>query len=144
MGSLWEWIYTICLMQDICVYLLMEMFSCRTKQDGLMEHPFHQKYLSQTKSTAISWNGDGTTTTEYNHLLTTAMAKVGFYVVFLANVSIINDYSYFCSTRTRQASQRCSNVRVVFFIDVWLQKIHLRKCTHHQVIWCSYFNHEGW
>ncbi len=31
-----------------------------------------------------------------------------------------------------------------FFIDVWLQKIHLRKCTHHQAIWCSYFNHEGW
>ena len=29
-------------------------------------------------------------------------------------VCIINDYSYLCRTRTRQASQRCSNVRVVF------------------------------
>ena len=27
---------------------------------------------------------------------------------------MIKDYSYLCSTRTRQASQRCSNVRVVF------------------------------
>ena len=35
-------------------------------------------------------------------------------------VCIINDYSYLCSTRTRQASQRCSNVRVVFvFIGIW-------------------------
>ena len=59
-------------------------------------------------------------------------------------ICIFYAYSYLCSTRTRQASQRCSNVRVVFFIDVWLQKIHLRKCTHHQVIWCSFFNHEGW
>ncbi len=30
------------------------------------------------------------------------MAKVGFYVVFLANVSIINDYSYLCSNRIQQ------------------------------------------
>ena len=29
-------------------------------------------------------------------------------------VCIINDYLYLCNTRTRQASQRCSNVRVVF------------------------------
>ena len=27
---------------------------------------------------------------------------------------------YFCSTRTRQASQRCSNVRVVLFLYLWL------------------------
>ena len=27
----------------------------------------------------------------------------------------MNIYSYLCTTRTRQASQRCSNVRVVFF-----------------------------
>ena len=31
-----------------------------------------------------------------------------------SKVCIIKDYSYLCSTRTRQASQRCSNVRVVF------------------------------
>ena len=36
-------------------------------------------------------------------------------VFFLAQkVCFINNYSYLCSTRTRQASQRCSNVRVVF------------------------------
>ena len=35
-------------------------------------------------------------------------------VFFLLKVCIIKDYSYLCSTRTRQASQRCSNVRVVF------------------------------
>ena len=27
---------------------------------------------------------------------------------------------YLCSTRTRQASQRCSNERVVFFISLWI------------------------
>lgn len=31
-----------------------------------------------------------------------------------SKVCIINNYSYLCSARTRQASQRCSNVRVVF------------------------------
>ena len=33
-------------------------------------------------------------------------------------VCFINNYSYFCSTRTRQASQRCSNVRVVFVFSI--------------------------
>lgn len=37
-------------------------------------------------------------------------------------------YTTFALTRTRQASQRCSNVRVVFFIqDRWLQLFHLAK-----------------
>lgn len=31
-----------------------------------------------------------------------------------------------------------------FFYRRMATKIHLRKCTHHQAIWCSYFNHEGW
>ena len=38
-------------------------------------------------------------------------------------VCIINDYSYLCSTRTRQASQRCSNVRVVLFLYISLAEI---------------------
>ena len=35
----------------------------------------------------------------------------------------LNDYSYLCSTRTRQASQRCSNVRVVLFLYISLAEI---------------------
>ena len=33
---------------------------------------------------------------------------------------------YFCSTRTRQASQRCSNVRVVLFLYLWQIGFHFR------------------
>ena len=36
---------------------------------------------------------------------------------------MIKDYSYLCSTRTRQASQRCSNVRVVLFLYISLAEI---------------------
>ena len=46
-------------------------------------------------------------------------------------VCIINEYSYLCSTRTRQASQRCSNVRVVFvfiFIGIWQHRM-MQKCV---------------
>ena len=40
--------------------------------------------------------------------------KLLWHVFTCQIVCIINDYSYLSSTRTRQASQRCSNVRVVF------------------------------
>ena len=40
----------------------------------------------------------------------------------------LNDYSYLCSTRTRQASHRFSNVRVVFvFIGIRQQGFRLKK-----------------
>ena len=48
-------------------------------------------------------------------LLNTSLSKKSTFAWFsCSKVCIINNYSYLCSTRTRQASQRCSNVRVVF------------------------------
>ena len=48
---------------------------------------------------------------------------IHFFVIFLAKKLYYQGISYLCSTRTRQASQRCSNVRVVFvFIGIWQQK----------------------
>ena len=38
----------------------------------------------------------------------------GWIDICLKNYDCEKYYSYLCSTRTRQASQRCSNVRVVF------------------------------
>ena len=57
-------------------------------------------------------------------LLNINMSKKSTFVWFVSQkVCIINDYSYLCSTRTRQASQRCSNVRVVFvFMGIWQQE----------------------
>ncbi len=66
-------------------------------------------------------------------------------------VCIINDYSYFCNTRTRQASQRCSNVRVVFVYirslskyangKILTFKYHIRV---HFLILVSYFTPQRW
>ena len=40
-----------------------------------------------------------------------------------SKVCIVNIYLYLCSARTRQASQRCLNVRVVFdFIGIWQRR----------------------
>lgn len=46
-----------------------------------------------------------------------------FCVIFLAKKCVFNYYSYLCITRTRQASQRCSNVRVVLFLYISLAEI---------------------
>ena len=35
----------------------------------------------------------------------------------------------FCNTRTRQASQRCSNVRVVLFLYLWQTKFRFKRHT---------------
>ena len=57
-------------------------------------------------------------------LLNINISKNSTFAWFVSQkVCIINDYSYFCSMRTRQASQRCSNVRVVFvFMGIWQQE----------------------
>ncbi len=48
--------------------------------------------------------------------------------LLILKVCIINNDSYLCSTRTRQASQRCSNVRVVFlFIGYMATRIPFTK-----------------
>ena len=66
----------------------------------------------------------------------------------------IKNSSYICNTRTRQASQRCSNVRVVFFARIkkaiarrfglhvapfesWLTIVTLTRnsCCHHARVW---------
>ena len=46
----------------------------------------------------------------FNSLKLTLLSIFSFKII-----CIFYAYSYLCSTRTRQASQRCSNVRVVFF-----------------------------
>ena len=58
-------------------------------------------------------------------LLNINISKNSTFAWFVSQkVCIINDYSYLCSTRTRQASQRYSNVRVVFvFMGIWQQEI---------------------
>jgi len=43
-----------------------------------------------------------------------------FIFIFHQNTYGMKNSSYFYTTRTRQASQRCSNVRVVLFLYLWL------------------------
>ena len=47
-------------------------------------------------------------------------AVTTFCAFFHQNTCGMKNSSYFCSTRTRQASQRCSNVRVVLFLYLWI------------------------
>ena len=47
----------------------------------------------------------------------------GWLFFSISKVCIINNYLYLCSARTRQASQRCSNVRVVFVYNTFILKI---------------------
>ena len=52
--------------------------------------------------------------------------RMKFSTFFPKNLRREQKSSYFCSTRTRQASQRCSNVRVVFLCPCRIEPLFIK------------------
>ena len=58
-----------------------------------------------------------------------AVQRGSLWTFFYQNACGMGKCLYFCSTRTRQASQRCSNVRVVLFLYPWIAGFHFKNPT---------------
>ena len=57
-----------------------------------------------------------------------------FIFIFHQNTYGMNNSSYFCTTRTRQASQRCSNVRVFLFLYLWLTEFLFTRMAARSIV----------
>lgn len=57
-----------------------------------------------------------------------------FIFIFHQNTYGMKNSSYFCTTRTRQASQRCSNVRVVLFLSLWLTEFLFTRMAARSIV----------
>ena len=56
------------------------------------------------------------------------------FTFFHQNTYGMKNSSYFCTTRTRQASQRCSNVRVVLFLYLWLTEFLFTRMAARSIV----------
>ena len=67
------------------------------------KHPYSKHLITSSKGTIFYWNSHKKT-----------IKKFGKAPIFNKRLGRFGNNSYLCTARTRQASQRCSNVRVVF------------------------------